>query len=295
MSPFHTNNAAVSNAKATTLHNTPSSTPFNTLPTHSSSYQSYQEDNPAPPAYHTVVDPTLPIPNMTNPYDPQEEDCDTQETPDDTPEITINAATQIRGHGNIISIAQMDSVRIANLIATVLSGETIEASKTGEEEDAAGRPITPESPTTATARGECTSTTQVRGVKRYSNINITVNCGATIIGDRNIVGPGLGDIARQMQMAQRNQAALLAQQRMQQQQQQQAAAAAAVGGQTQRMPSPPLQQRNISTNEVVFPLKPATPPMSRSSSLNSEVGVGVGGRKRKCEDGGEGAAAKRRG
>ncbi|KAI4708235.1 hypothetical protein J4E89_006857 [Alternaria sp. Ai002NY15] len=292
MDPFRNNAAAVSNAKATTLHNTPTSTPFNTLPTHSESYQPYQDDNPAPPAYHTVVDPTLPIPNMTNPYDPQEEDCDTQETPDDTPEITINAATQIRGHGNIISIAQMDSVRIANLIATVLSGETIEAGKIGEEEDTAGRPLTPESPTTATARGECTSTTQVRGVKRYSNINITVNCGATIIGDRNIVGPGLGDIARQMQMAQRNQAALLAQQRMQQQQQA-AAAAAAVGGQAQRMPSPPLQQRNISPNGVLFPMKPATPPMSRSSSLNSEVGGG--GRKRKCEDGGEGAAAKRRG
>ena len=123
MDPFRNNNAAVSIAKATTLHNTPSSTPsstpFSTLPTHS---ETYQEDNPAPPAYHTVVDPTLPIPNMTNPYDPQEEDCDTQETPDDTPEITINAATQIRGHGNIISIAQMDSVKMANLIATVLSG-----------------------------------------------------------------------------------------------------------------------------------------------------------------------------
>ena len=253
MDPFRNNNTAVSNAKATTLYTTPSSTPFNTLPTHSESYQSYQEDNPAPPAYHTIVDPTLPIPNMTNPYDPQEEDCDTQETSDDTPEITINAATQIRGHGNIISIAQMDSVRIANLIATVLSGETVETSKIGEEGDAAGRPITPESPTTqatatATARGECTSTTQVRGVKRYSNINITVNCGATIIGDRNIVGPGLGDIARQMQMAQRNQAALLAQQRMQQQQA--AAAAAAVGGQVPRIPSP---------NGLMFPMKPATP------------------------------------
>ncbi|KAI4947723.1 hypothetical protein J4E91_006545 [Alternaria rosae] len=112
---------------------------------------------PAPPAYHTVVEPTLPIPNMTNPYDPQEEDCDpSQETTDDTPEITINAATQIRGHGNIISMVQMDSVRIANLIATVLSGETIETSKMGED-DAAARPPTPESPTTqktATAQRE---------------------------------------------------------------------------------------------------------------------------------------------
>ncbi|KAH6860638.1 hypothetical protein BKA58DRAFT_391882 [Alternaria rosae] len=279
MDPFH-KNTAVDIAKASTLHSNSSSIPTNRLPARP---EAYTEDMPAPPAYHNVVEPTLPIPNMTNPYDPQEEDCDpSQETTDDTPEITINAATQIRGHGNIISMVQMDSVRIANLIATALSGETIETSKMGED-DAAARPPTPESPTTqttATAQRECTSTTQVRGVKRWCNINVTVNCGATIIGDRNIVGPGLGDIARQMQMAQRNQAALLAQQR---QQQAFAAAAAAAGGQPPRMPSP---------NGVLFPMKPATPPMSRSCSLNSEVGLG--GRKRKCEDSGEGAAAKRR-
>jgi hypothetical protein len=289
MDPFR-DNTAVDIAKASTLHNHPSSsTTTNRISSHS---EVYQEDMPAPPAYHTVVDPNMPIPNISNPYDPQEEDCDaSQETTDDTPEITINAATQIRGHGNIISIAQMDSVRIANLISTVLTGETTtpETDKTGGDADA--RPPTPISPTTSAQR-ECTSTTQVRGVKRFSNINITVNCGATIIGDRNIVGPGLGDIARQMQMAQRNQAVLLAQQQQQQQQQ------ATATRQAQKMSSPPLQQRNISPGGVVFPVKPvapavgvATPPMSRSCSLNSEVG---GGRKRKSDDGGEGIAAKRR-
>ncbi|CAN9450892.1 unnamed protein product [Alternaria alternata] len=245
----------------------------------------------------------MPMSNITSPYDPllqEAVDSDPHETSDDdTPEIIINAATQIRGHGNIISIAQMDSVRIANLISTVLSGQdpttdspaNTNKTEQGEDTTTARRPPTPITPT----RREHTSTTQVRGVKRFSNINITVNCGATIIGDRNIVGPGLGDIARQMQIAQRNQAALLAQQR----------AAAAVGlggqgGQGVKLPSSSPQEAHLMGQQmhggvipprgVTIPLGVATPPMSRSSSLSSEAG----GRKRKSEDGAEGVAQKRR-
>ncbi|CAI9633503.1 hypothetical protein GT037_004890 [Alternaria burnsii] len=236
--------------------------------------------------------------NITSPYHSllQGVDSNPHETSDDdTPEIIINAATQIRGHGNIISIAQMDSVRIANLISTVLSGQDptdsrANANKPEGEDGTTARPPTPITPT----RREHTSTTQVRGVKRFSNINITVNCGATIIGDRNIVGPGLGDIARQMQIAQRNQAALLAQQR--------AAAAVGLGGQGQgvKLPSPPQEAQSMGQQMhggiappprgVTTPLGVATPPMSRSSSLSSEAG----GRKRKSEDGAEGVAQKRR-
>ncbi|CAN9154890.1 unnamed protein product [Alternaria alternata] len=242
----------------------------------------------------------MPMSNITSPYDSLLQEgvaSSSHETSDDdTPEIIINAATQIRGHGNIISIAQMDSVRIANLISTVLSGQdptdsTTDTNKTEGEDNTTARPPTPITPT----RREHTSTTQVRGVKRFSNINITVNCGATIIGDRNIVGPGLGDIARQMQIAQRNQAALLAQQR----------AAAAVGlggqgGQGVKLPSSSPQEAHLMGQQmhggvipprgVTIPLGVATPPMSRSSSLSSEAG----GRKRKSEDGAEGVAQKRR-
>lgn len=243
----------------------------------------------------------MPMSNITSPYDSLLQEgvgSNPHETSDDdTPEIIINAATQIRGHGNIISIAQMDSVRIANLISTVLSGQDptdspANTNKTEQGEDTTTTARHPPTPITPTRR-EHTSTTQVRGVKRFSNINITVNCGATIIGDRNIVGPGLGDIARQMEIAQRNQAALLAQQR--------AAAAVGLGGQGQgvKLPSPPQeahlmgQQMHggaIPPRGVTIPLGFATPPMSRSSSLSSEAG----GRKRKSEDGAEGVAQKRR-
>jgi len=219
-----------------------------------------------------VVDANMPIPNLRNPYDHVEEYEDKDE--EDAPEITVNAATQIRGHGNIVSIAQMDSVRIANLISAILSGDPDKALSDGV------RPLTPQSPT---ARVLATSRTETRGVKMYPSINITVNCGATIIGDRNIVGPGLGDIARQMQMAQRNQAA------QQQQQQQQAAAQAAAQVQAQAQAQAAVAAAAGQAQKMASGTTIATPPMSRSSSLHSDAC----GRKRKTEDTGEGYTAKR--
>ncbi|KAF1944559.1 hypothetical protein EJ02DRAFT_452416 [Clathrospora elynae] len=243
--------------------------------------QTSAENMPAPPAYHMVVDPKLPIPNMRSPYDAEErKEEDEEKDEDDSPEITINAATQVRGHGNIISIAQMDSVRIANLINSMLNGDKAAH---------VACPPSPQSPHTAT-RAEETSRTEVRGVKKFANINITVNCGATVIGDRNIVGPGLGDIARQMQMAQRNQAALHAQQQAQQ--------AAAGQGQPQKVPSPTqgrntLSQAQATTAQhhgVPYPAQAPMLPMSRSPSLGSETYAGV---KRKAEgDIGKGIAKK---
>src|SRR5690242_18325509 len=152
---------------------------------------------PAPPAYHMIVDSEARTPNMSSPYDLDTEE-EREDSENDTPEITINAATQIRGNGNIISIAQMDSARIANLVATILSG-----SPTPSDPVAQTPPTSPTSPTSPPqAPVTSLSSTRTEGKKKKSsfNVNITINCGATIIGDRNIVGPGLGDIARQMQI-----------------------------------------------------------------------------------------------
>ncbi|KAF1994069.1 hypothetical protein P154DRAFT_527309 [Amniculicola lignicola CBS 123094] len=132
-----------------------------------------------PPAYHTVVDPQNPIPGLTNnPFTPDDVDPDEEEIP----EITINAATQIRGHGNIVAIQPMDVRKIAELVVGVLRGEM------PNENGSTPAPV----PTT-------NETTQ-RGTigKPWPRINIVVNCGATIVGDRNIVGPGLGDVAKQL-------------------------------------------------------------------------------------------------
>lgn len=213
---------------------------------------------PAPPAYHMVVDPNVPMPSVQSPYLHEEEE---EKEDDDAPEITINAATQVRGHGNIISIAQFDSVRIANLISVLLNEEKL-----------------PDPTSPATSETEASpSTTESRTIKPHARLNITVNCGATIIGDRNIVGPGLGDIARQMQVAQRNQALLA-----QQQQQQRNAAA------DQKVPPPTHPRETLyqaqaaiaQHHNAMYQAHGPTPPMSRTSSLQSDSS---GGAKRKAE------------
>lgn len=183
-----------------------------------------------------VVNPNLPIPNLHSPYDPEEEDDKEEE---DTPEIIINAATQIRGNGNIISIAQIDSVRIASFLTAILNGQ---------------QPTDVASP-----REGSSSTPATREImtKQFPKMNITVNCGATIIGDRNIVGPGLGDVARQM----RNQAVPTQRQ-----------------GQNQAQPS---TSADISS-----------PTLSQSSTVPGEVPSGV--KRRTDSDAGESIAKKQR-
>lgn len=241
---------------------------------------------PAPPAYHMVVDPEAHTPSMSSCEYEAEEGEDSE---DETPEITINAATQIRGNANIISIAQMDSVRIANLVATILSGESIPSDPT-----ASSAPTSPpQAPVTNL------STSRTRGSRGTSNVNITVNCGATIIGDRNIVGPGLGDIARQMQLAQRN-AAVQAHQQQQQTQlfQQQKLAQGLAQAQTQKQAQMNLQHslergeelkqchQNLYQSQAGLAgaggiAGQVTPPISRSGSFQSEESPR---RKRKAED-----------
>lgn len=239
---------------------------------------------PAPPAYHMVVDPEAPTPDMSSPYDLDDEERSESSEDEEIPEVTINAATQIRGNGNIISTAQMDSVRIANLVASILFDKSVQT-------DAATAPQAP-------VTNLHSSRTEQRK-KGCINVNITVNCGATIIGDRNIVGPGLGDIARQMQIAQRN-AALQAQQQHQQTQvlQQQKLAQGLAQAQAQKQAQVNLQHGSLGRREYVPGLAQChqnlyqsqaglagvghvTPPMSRSASLGSE---GTPKAKRKAED-----------
>lgn len=245
----------------------------------------------APPAYHMVVESEARTPNMSSSYDPETEE-ERENSEDDTPEITINAATQIRGNGNIISIAQMDSARVANLVATILSGSPIPSDPVAQTP-----PTSPTSPPQAPVISPSSARTE--GKKKSSlNVNITINCGATIIGDRNIVGPGLGDIARQMQIAQRN-AAMQAQQQQQQNQtlQQQKLAQGLAQAQAQKQAQMNLQHslerregvpglaqchQNLYQSQAgLAGIGQVTPPMSRSGSFGSE---GSPKGKRKAED-----------
>jgi hypothetical protein len=249
-------NFALHNAKLQSILQPRNSTPTS-RPT------SETEDMPAPPAYHTVVDPAEPVPNVRSPYDLDEED---DKDDDETPEITINAATQVRGNGNIISIAQMDSVRIANLIAIMLHGGKV-PEPTSSPQSQHGQTL----PSLASLSFE------PKPARQYPKINITVNCGATVIGDRNIVGPGLGDIARQMQVAQRNQA-LQAQQQT-----------------AQNLRTSPTTAARETLYQAqaahgLFTAQAPTPPMSRSSSRDE----GSGGVKRKAGEKMKEGVTKRR-
>jgi len=259
---------------------------------------------PAPPAYHMVVDPHAPVPTIQSPYVEDEEDEAGEEKDDGSPEITINATTQVRGHGNIISIAQMDTTRIANLITTMLRGETpLSPSSDRSAEGTTPCPQAPTSTTTFPSSPPLLSSSQpaAKPSREFRRVNVTVSCGATIIGDRNIVGPGLGDIARQMQVAQRNQALQVIQQRYQQQAQH-TQQAQPVGIAVPKTPVPGAGARaGMGTGvgvgvgvpkgrETLHQAQVATPPMSRSASLRSQE---VGGEKRKrSEEGGECCAKK---
>jgi cytochrome c551/c552 len=180
-----------------------------------------------------VVDPNTPIPNLQSPYDPEDDEKDDEEA---LPEVTINATTQIRGHGNIISVPPMDAVRIAGLLHTMMYGPP------GQHTQTDFHP------------GARQATMRKHDIPK---LNVTVNCGATIFGDRNVVGPALGDIARQMQVAR--------------QQQMQAQSSAKSGIQN---PCP----------AVPAPVPILTPMRSRTGSESGESDTSSIGSKRKAGD-----------
>lgn len=238
--------------------------------------QSHTQNNPPP--YHMVVDPRAPIPNLRNPYDPEDEE---KEDEDDLPEVTINATTQIRGHGNIISVPPMDAVRIAGLLHTMMYGPPGQQQHAPQQ--AAPNTWPHNNNYTSPSYSHTTQThippygTTSRTRMRFPKMNITVNCGATIFGDKNVVGPGLGDIARQMQLARS------------QQQAQAAAAAQAQAARTQGFQSQPIPAMSMPV-PIMTPMMRAR---SESDSGRSDSSSSSG--KRKAEGAAEfSPGAKRR-
>ncbi|KAF2656540.1 hypothetical protein K491DRAFT_596702 [Lophiostoma macrostomum CBS 122681] len=198
---------------------------------------------PSPPAYDTVVDPSAPIPNLRNPYDPElDSDLDSAE---DIPEVTVNATTQIRGHANIISTPPVDATRVAGLLYNLMYGGAPPHPSTASSAS---------TPTLASPQDSVGLRTRMSPLK----INITVNCGATIVGDKNIVGSGLNDIARQMQMANKT-----------------------------RPNIPALMTQASQAGQASQGAMP-TPPMSRNPSTGSESDA-RGALKRKAEGEADGA------
>lgn len=236
------------------------------------------EDMPPPPAYDMVVDvdPNAPISNFANPYDPVSDDEkeDDEDEEEEIPEVKINASTQIRGHGNIIQVAHMDGPRIAGMLHCMLFGQPpnspplqspTNTTAPGLQMSSNGRAPSSYVPRAAMNTGPSTQKLKVR----FPKINITVECGATVIGDKNIIGPGLGEIARHMQVAQNRQMA-------------QAHAVA------QAQAAAAARQRAMSGDGTGRePIHILTPPRSRQNSEDAVAGGGGMKRKASVEDEGE--------
>jgi hypothetical protein len=104
--------------------------------------------------------------------DGQEEEDEEEETTPST-NITFNSPITIHGHNNIVSFSSADFTRMAAMIvATVQKSTTVEPSR---------------------------------------NININVNCGITVVGQRNLIGNGgIRPMALRQQMGQQVAAAAAA-------------------------------------------------------------------------------------
>ena len=138
-----------------------------------------------------VVNPDDPIPNLRNPYDPLSDptDADPRHYPDSPvllhappghapgpevpsssyeqiPEVVIDAMTQIRGHGNIVSMPRFNTGAIGGIVGDLLRGR-------GAGND----------------RLEPGQTDQGPAATPFDlNVNIGINCGAVVAGDGNMVG-----------------------------------------------------------------------------------------------------------
>jgi hypothetical protein len=81
-------------------------------------------------------------------FDEDDEDAEAAQTTN----ITIHAPTSIHGSHNVVTVPMIDSARIAGLLMSVMNQKITVAGG------------------------------------RQSNLNVQINCGMTVVGDRNVVG-----------------------------------------------------------------------------------------------------------
>jgi len=98
------------------------------------------------------------------PYTPADDsasdaDSDTEEEETDDLHLKINASTTIHGSNNLVSIPQLDSARLSAILVSALRQH-------------AGQ----------------SQTMKSDGSMRATKVNVEINCGISITGDRNVVG-----------------------------------------------------------------------------------------------------------
>lgn len=119
-----------------------------------------------PPAYSLDASDTATNDiNDTNPaadHDDNDANPDTDKDPPPTTILHLNASTQIRGSHNLISVAPLDVPRFSALFLTLLR--------------------------------------QQPGHAR-ANLSLQLNCSIAVVGERNVVGTGLGAVGVRARMA----------------------------------------------------------------------------------------------
>ena len=120
----------------------------------------------SPPAYSLDTNDTATNDiNDTNPAADHDDNDASPDTDKDPPPITtlhLNASTQIRGSHNLISVAPLDVPRFSALLLTLLR--------------------------------------QQPGHAR-ANLSLQLNCSVAVVGERNVVGTGLGAVGVRARMA----------------------------------------------------------------------------------------------
>ncbi|KAF2706738.1 hypothetical protein K504DRAFT_64366 [Pleomassaria siparia CBS 279.74] len=171
-----------------------------------------------PPAYHTVVRPNDPIDWGHNPYHP-ESDGDEESNPDpsdaeaesddssdeESPDVNVNAAAIVLGSGNMVTVTPLTAHEVANAAMSIVR----------EINPFATHQTTPtlQGPGGASSQLEVASQATDQALPERS-LNITVNCGTTIIGDRNLVGPQLLNVLQSFRARMYNQQRQAQQHRM---------------------------------------------------------------------------------
>jgi len=98
---------------------------------------------------HPPPDDTLPPPYESD-YSTDSDDDDDEPTTT----LTINAPTTIHGSSNLVSLTPLDTARISTLLLAALNVKAAQEQRRG----------------------------------RRGAVNIAINCGVSVVGDRNVVG-----------------------------------------------------------------------------------------------------------
>lgn len=135
----------------------------------------------APPAYSAIAPSTHPV--AADPYDSEDDDDDDEDddsTEDPSPvTVTLDATTSVQGQNNLVATgaALADATRFSALLLAAVQSLNARA-----EEEARLAALAP--PASSAAGAGATP----RAIRPILRVNLVLNCGINVVGDKNVVG-----------------------------------------------------------------------------------------------------------